>query len=69
LGQEAKPNVEEKNESQATANKRLLAEMRTLADTFKVTVGADKKTKEAKLISEPLLRFSDPARVYFDGTV
>jgi hypothetical protein len=39
-GQETKPAAEGKNESQESANKRHLAEVRKLADTIQVTVAA-----------------------------
>ncbi|MEX2137882.1 MAG: hypothetical protein WD894_01385 [Pirellulales bacterium] len=68
LGQEAKAAAEGKDETQESANKRRLAEMRRLADTIQVTVGQGDESKEAKLIEKPLFRFSDP-RLYSDGSV
>ncbi|MEX2137880.1 MAG: hypothetical protein WD894_01375 [Pirellulales bacterium] len=68
-GQEAKPAAEGKDETQESASKRHLADMRTLADTIQVTVGEGEKGKEAKLIEKPLFRFSDPSRLHSDGSV
>jgi hypothetical protein len=68
-GQEAKPAAEGEHESRESANKRHLAEMRTLADTIRVTVGEGETSKEAKLIPQPLFRFSDPSRLHSDGSV
>ncbi|MEX2137886.1 MAG: hypothetical protein WD894_01405 [Pirellulales bacterium] len=69
MGQEAKPAAQEQDETQESANKRQLAVMRTLADTIQVTVGDGEQGKEAKLIPKPLFRFSDPSRLYSDGSV
>jgi hypothetical protein len=69
LAQEAQPAVQEKEESQESANKRHLAEMRALAETIKVTAGEGEKSKEAKLIEKPLFRFSDPSRLHSDGSI
>ncbi|MEX2137883.1 MAG: hypothetical protein WD894_01390 [Pirellulales bacterium] len=68
-GQVTKPAAEGKVESQESANKQSLAVMRTFADTIQVTVGEGEQSKEAKLIPEPLFRFSDPSRTFSDGSV
>ncbi|MEX2137881.1 MAG: hypothetical protein WD894_01380 [Pirellulales bacterium] len=67
-GQEAKP-AEGKDESQEGVSKRLLVEMRTLAERMQVAVGDGEKSEEAQLIEKPLYRFNDPARLYSDGSV
>jgi hypothetical protein len=67
--QEAKPAPDGQDASQDSANKRQLAVMRTLADTIEVTVGIGEQRKEVELIPKPLFRFSDPARLYSDGSV
>jgi hypothetical protein len=68
-GQEPESAPKAEDESQESANKRHLAEMRMLADTIQVTVGEGEHRKEAKLIEKPLFRFSDPSRLHSDGSV
>jgi hypothetical protein len=68
-GQEPDTAAPAKEESKESANKRHLAEMRALADTIKVTAGEGEKSKEAKLIDQPLFRFSDPSRLHSDGSI
>jgi hypothetical protein len=68
-GQEAKSDRAEQDPSRDDANKQQLAVMRTLAETIQVTVGEGEKSKEAKLIVQPLFRFSDPSRTYSHGSV
>ena len=69
LGQEPDSTAKANDESQESANKRHLAEMRMLADTIRVTVGEGEQRREAKLIEKPLFRFSDPSRLHSDGSV
>jgi hypothetical protein len=67
-GQEPDSAATAKEESQESANKRRLAEMRKLAGTIQVAVRQGEESKEAKLIEKPLFRFTDP-RLYSDGSV
>jgi hypothetical protein len=67
--EEAPPAAREENESQDIIHKQQLAIMRRLAEAIHVTVGEGQDRKAAKLISEPLYRFSDQARLHSDGSV
>jgi hypothetical protein len=74
LGQERKSSTQRPDESQESAspdnaNKQKLAVMRRLAEAIHVTAGEGEASKEAKLIPEPLFRFSDQARLLPDGSV
>lgn len=66
---ESQDSESQDNEAQENANKRKLAVMRRLAEAIHVTVGEGEARKDAKLISEPLFRFSDQARLLPDGSV
>ena len=57
------------NESQESTKKQQLDIMRKLAEAIQVTVGDGEDRKQAKLISQPLYRFSDQARLHSDGSV
>lgn len=69
FAQDSKRAVEERDESQESANERYLADMQTLADTVQVTIGKGERRKAVKLIPMPLYRFSDLKRFISDGTV
>jgi hypothetical protein len=68
-GQESDTATTEKNESQDDDNRRLLADMRRLADTIQVTTGRGEERKDVKLIPKPLFRFNDRKRFISDGTL
>jgi hypothetical protein len=68
-GQVPEPKAEGRDTSQESDNKRLLADMRRLADTVQVTTGRGAERKEVPLIPGPLFRFSDRKRFITDGTI
>ncbi|MEX2137885.1 MAG: hypothetical protein WD894_01400 [Pirellulales bacterium] len=68
-GQESRPTAKGQDESQESVNKRQLAVMRRLAETIQVTVAERERRQKAKLIPEPLFRFSDQSRLHSDGSV
>ena len=67
--QEPDSPAKDKNESADNANKRKLAVMRKLAEAIHVKTGEGEASNQAKLIPEPLFRFSDQARLLPDGSV
>jgi hypothetical protein len=67
--QEPDSAAKDKNESADNANKRKLAVMRKLAEAIHVKTGEGEASNQAKLIPEPLFRFSDQARLLPDGSV
>ena len=67
--QEPDPVAKAKDKTQESANKQQLGAMRRLAEAIRVTVGEGEQRQEAKLIVEPLYRFSDQARLHSDGSV
>jgi hypothetical protein len=66
--QEPKP-AANGDEAQENDNKRLLAQMRKLADTVLVAARDGEESKDVALIPKPLLRFSDQKRFISDGTL